>query len=176
MTKLNLAITALTAQHQDGRVEVGFCGACLGMPPILPWRNRTNHPPSILLRGRFKFTVLGRQHFNDVIHHLAAFFDMGHFAAPKHDGHLDFVLVSEETKGLFDFKVDVMLACLGTKPNFFGLRLMRLVFVSLLALFVFVLAEVHDPADGRAFIGCNLNQIETVISGSIDSIFGCNNS
>ncbi len=53
-----------------------------------------------LLGSRFQLSKL-QQFLNNIFHYAATFFDVSHFAATKNYGHLDFVLVLQETLGLF---------------------------------------------------------------------------
>ena len=138
--------------------------------------NRADHSPCILLRRCFKLAMFSGQHLYDVVHDFTAFFDVGHFASAEHHSYLHLVFMFQETQSLFDFEINIVLSGFRPKSDFFRLGLMRLVLISLLALFVFVFAKVHYAANRRAFVGCNLYQIESIISGLIDSIFGCDDS
>jgi len=97
---------------------------------------------------------------------------MSQFAAAKHhrDDHLVFVL--QKSFRLIHLEIDVVLACLGTQANFLDLGLMHVRAVEFLLLLVFELAEVHDPADGRLFVRCHLDQIETGLASARQCFFG----
>lgn len=116
------------------------------------------------------------QHRNDVVHDFTALFDVSHFPTTEHDGDLNFIFVFQKADRLFDFEIDIVLSGFGTDTDFFGLGLVRLVFVGFLALFVFVLSKVHNTADRWAFIGCDFNEIQSLVASLIKCVFGWNDS
>ena len=84
---------------------------------------------------------------------------MRHLTAAKQDGDLNFVLVLQESDRLFDLETDIVLTCLGSQTNLFGLRRVG-VLVRLLFLVVLVLAVIHDPANWWSFIRRDFNEVE----------------
>jgi hypothetical protein len=102
-----------------------------------------------------------------------AFLHVGQFAAAKDHRHGHFVLVFEKLASVIDFKVDVVLPDLRSDANFLGPAMMYMGFVLVLALFllVLVLAEIHDPADGRPLIGAYLDQVHALRTGGLERFF-----
>ena len=70
-----------------------------------------------------------------------------------------------------NFGSDIVFAGLRPKSNFFGFGLVGAL-PRLLAFFVLILTEVHDSADGRLFVGRNLNEIQTSVASTIESLVG----
>lgn len=95
-----------------------------------------------------------------IAHDTLPLVDMGQFATAEYhrDDHL--VLVLQESLGLIDLELDVVLASLGTKTDFFDLRVMDVGFVLFFLLLILKLAEVHDSADGRFLVRRDLDKIE----------------
>lgn len=122
----------------------------------------------MLSRGGFDFAV-----FLELLQHLghdfSSLLDVRHLAAAKHNGHLDFVLLLQKSDCAFDFELDVVFARLGTQPNFFRLDLVRVLSGPFL-LFVLVLSEIHDAANGRLFVGRDLDQIKPDVSRTLHGL------
>ena len=98
---------------------------------------------------------------DEVVQNFAAPFVVSVLAAFELDVDLHFVLVFQKRPSLLDLEVDVVLAGLGSQPNFLELRLVRLGVVGvLLLLLVLELSEVHDAADGRPLVGADFDQIQ----------------
>lgn len=95
-----------------------------------------------------------------IAHDTLPLVDMGQFATAEYhrDDHL--VLVLQESLGLIDLELDVVLASLGTETDFFDLRVMDVGFVLFFLLLILKLAEVHDSADGRFLVRRDLDKIE----------------
>ena len=83
----------------------------------------------------------------------------------------------QKANRLFDFKVNIVLPGLGPQTDFleFGLMLLAIL-LSPLALLVFVLTEIHDPANGWLGLGCNFYQIQSLIPSFGQSVLGGNDS
>jgi hypothetical protein len=79
--------------------------------------------------------------------------------------------VLQEALGLIHLELDVVLARFRPQPDLLDLRVMNVCFVLLLLLLVLELAEIHDPADGRLFVGCHLDQIEPRLTREIERLF-----
>jgi len=94
-----------------------------------------------------------------------------HLSPAKDHGNLDLVLVLEESDRLPNFRTDIVFTGFGSKSNFFGFGLVGTL-SRLLTLLVLVFAEIHDSADGGLFIGCNFNQVEPSIAGTVQSFVG----
>lgn len=118
--------------------------------------------------------MFGKQ-FDHFIHDFAPFFDVGVLATAKHDGDLNFVAMFEKTNRLFDLKFDIVLTGLWSQANLFGFDLVRFG-LFLFALFVLVLAVIHNSANGRSFIGGDFNEVEPIVSSALESVFGFNDS
>lgn len=102
------------------------------------------------------FSVFGQQ-LNDVVHHLAAFVDVGIFSTAEKYRDLNLVMVLQKANCLFDLKPDIVFACFRAHADLFELSLMRLV-LGLTFLFVVVkFTEIHDSANGRFRVACNFN-------------------
>src|SRR6187397_3104236 len=129
---------------------IGIPGGLLGPPAGLLWTHRADHAFSHLLRSLLYFSKC-RELSNNRFHVLAAFFDVGQFSAAEHQRDLHLVFLLQEPNRLLHLEIDVVLTCLWAQANFFDLGVMRML-VRFLLLFVFVLAVVHDPAYGRAFV------------------------
>jgi hypothetical protein len=131
------------------------------------------HPLTLLLRLLFEFSVF-RKSLDDVFHHLSTFVDVSHFATMEDYHDLDFVLVLQETDSLADFGINIVLTSFRAKSNFLGLGLMALP-ACLLASLIFVLAEIHDSANGWFFVWSDLDKIETGITSAIERFIGSDN-
>ena len=80
--------------------------------------DRAEHSSRLLRWTAFDFAVLFELR-DDVLHHFAALFDMCHLATSELNGDLHLVIVLEESDRLFDFKIDIVLARLGTHTDLF---------------------------------------------------------
>lgn len=120
--------------------------------------DRAHHATASSLGRGFELAELG-EFLDHTFHDLLAFFDMRHLATTKQHRDLDLVLVLQERYGLFDLKVDIVLASLGPQPDLFRFRRVT-VLVSLLLFLVLVLAIVHDFTDRRLRVRCHLDQIK----------------
>lgn len=140
----------------------------------LLWRDGGDHPFALLQRRLLQFGKLS-QFLQDVFHNPPAFVDVSHFTTAENNGNLYFVFVFEETDRLTNFGSDIVLAGLWPKSNFFCFGLVGAL-PRLLTFFVLVLAEIHDSADGRLFVGRNLNEIQTSVASAIESLVGRNNT
>ena len=92
---------------------------------------------------------------------------MRHFAAPEHDGDLDLVALFEEAQNVLLLGRVVAHIDLRAELHFLGLDL-ALVLARLLGfdcLIVLVLTVIHDAADGRISVRCDLDQVETLFLG-----------
>lgn len=138
--------------------------------------HRGDHASTVLLRGGFNFSEFGK--FGDHgFHDFPSFFDVSHLTTAEEDRNLDLVFVLQEPAGLSNFGVDVVLTRLGTKANFLGPSLVRVgAVVFLLVLFVLVLAEVHDSANRRLFVGSHLNKIKASLASSTQGVVGRNDA
>ena len=92
---------------------------------------------------------------------------VGHLATAEHDGDLDLVALTEETKHVTLLGLVVARIDLGAELHLLDLDL-GLVLARLLGLdrlLVLVLAVIHDAANGRIGVGSDLYQIETLVFG-----------
>jgi len=120
--------------------------------------------------------MLGAKSLDDPFHDLHTFFDMGHLAAAKKNGHLHFVFVIQETNCFFDFKVDVVFARFWSQANFFQFRLMSFVLAGAFAFFVSEFAVIHDAANRRSGIRRDFYQIKSQFLRLCQSVFRFQNS
>lgn len=133
------------------------------------WRERAGESAAGLLGRGFHFADVFEL-LDNQLHDPLAFFDVGHLTAAEDDRHDDFVFVKKESSSLGNLEFDVVIARLGTDSDFLDLRVMNVGFVMLLFLLVFELAEVHDPADRRLFVGRHLDKIEAGVSREREGI------
>ena len=150
--------------HSVKWIEVGELFRC----------NRGDHSLALLQRRLFQFGELSKL-LQDVFHNASSLIDVSHFTAAENHGNLDFIFVLEEADCLSDFGADIVLAGFGAESNFFGFGLVGTL-PGLFAFFVFVLAEVHDAANGWLFVGCNLDQIQTGITSAVERLVGGDDS
>ena len=137
---------------------------------VLLGRKRADQSTAHLLRRGVDFPH-GVELFDDRLHDPLSFINVGEFASPEHDRHDDLVFVLQEALCLIDLEIDVVLARLGTESNFLDFRLMDVRAVEFLLLLILELAEVHDPADGRLFVRCHLDEIEASLAGAVQRLF-----
>ena len=133
-----------------------------------------DHPLALLQRRLLQFGELS-QFLQYVFHNTSTFVDVSHFTPAENHRDLNFIFVLEEADRLSDFRPDVVLAGFRAESNLFGFGLVGTL-TGLFAFFVFVLAEVHDAADGRLFVGCNLDQIQTGITSAVQRLVGGDDS
>src|SRR5207249_9155767 len=91
----------------------------------------------------------------------------GHLAAPEHDRQLDLRPFLEEALHMLHLGVVVVRVDLRAELHLFDDDVRRSFsrFLAPLVLLVLVLAEVHDLADRRFGVGCDLDEVETGLSG-----------
>ena len=111
----------------------------------------------------------------NVFHDASSLVNVSHFTTSEDHGDLNFIFVLEEANRLSDFRIDIVLASLGAKSNFFCFGLVGTL-PRLFAFFVFVFAEVHDAANRWLFVGCNLDQIQTRITSAVERLIGSDDS
>ena len=141
----------------------------------LSWRvlfggERTDEPAAHLLRWSVHLPH-GVKLFEDHSHHPLSFVDVCQLAASEHDRHDDFVLVLQKTFCLIHLKINVVLACLGSQPNFLDFRLVDVCAMEFFLLLVLELAEVHDPTDRRLLVRGHLDQVEASLASAIQRLF-----
>lgn len=122
-------------------------------------------------RLAFDLAVFG-QHFDDLIHHAAAFVDVRVLPAPERDSDLHLVVVLQKANRLLDLEFDIMFACFRPQADFLELRMMLLALGLPFGLLIFKFAEVHDPADGRLGFRRNLDQIQASFTGLLQCLLG----
>ena len=90
---------------------------------------------------------------------------MRHLAAAEKDRRLHLVAVSEEALDVLLLELIVVLVDLGPELDFFDVDdlLVLLRFARPLLFLVLILAEIHDPADGRHGGGRNLHQVQPLL-------------
>jgi hypothetical protein len=142
---------------------------------LLPGRvlfggERADKPTAHLLRRGVHLSH-GVELFKDHAHDPLSFVDVCQLAASEHDRHDDFVLVLQKTFCLIHLEIDVVLACLGPKPNFLDFRLMDVCPMEFFLLLVLELAEVHDPTDGRFLVRSHLDQVEAGLTSATQRLF-----
>ncbi len=115
--------------------------------------------------------MFGKQ-FDDVFHHLAAFFDMSHLPSAEQDGYLHFVVVLEKANRLLHLKLDIVLARLGSNANLLKLGLVLLTFGCPLTFVVLELSKVHNSANRRFGFGRDFDEIKPVFARFI-KCFSC---
>jgi hypothetical protein len=132
---------------------------------------RAHQPPPHLLRRRLDFADRV-EHLEDVSHDSLPLVDVRQFTAAKHHRHDDLVLVLQKPFRLVDLEFDVVLTRLRTETNLLDLRVVNVSLVLFLLLLIFELAEIHDSADGRLFVGSHLHQIQTGFPGEAERLLG----
>ncbi len=97
---------------------------------------------------------------------------MGHFPAPKAQGHFDLIALADELVHGAHFDLIIMFLDAGADFDFLdhddALLFARLA-LFLLRL-VLVLAVVHDLGDRRTGIGRNLDKVEARINSALNSV------
>lgn len=107
--------------------------------------------------------------FDDAIHHLATFIDMGVFSTAKQNGDLNLIVVFQKSNGLFDFEGNVVFARLGSDSDLLQPCLVRLV-LGLFFLFVVVeFSKVDDLANRRFGIRSNFDEIQPGVTSFVQS-------
>jgi len=96
-----------------------------------------------------------------------------HLPWPEPDGDAHVLSLVQEAAGVADLEVQIMVVGLGPE-----LQLLHVVRVLLLAgflrrllLLVLVLAEVHDPDDGRAGAGRDLDEVQPHVGSLLSGLF-----
>ena len=126
--------------------------------------------PSI--RGGCSTVPCGTELLGELIEQSLAQVRVGHLAAAEEDGELDLVPGVEELRGLSSLGLQVVVVDLRPDADFFQLDdvLMLAGLALLAALFVAVLAVVHEPADRRHGIWRNLDQVEPALARHLERI------
>ena len=125
--------------------------------------------PSI--EGGFSTFAMSSREVDDLLNHLPTAVHMGHFAPLEHHRDLDFVAIGEKTARLLDLEIDVVLAGFRAQANLFHLHVVCLGAFGLLSLlFIFELAEIHNPANWRPLIGSDLDQIQPGLPGRLQRV------
>ena len=141
----------------------------MGQLLLRPFRGeqRRHHFP--FHRGCFFDLATILELLEHVGHDALAFFDVLHFSATELNFQEHLVVVSEKVPGLIDTGVNVVLARFRANPQF-----LELLLVSFLCLFfglgVFEFAVVHNFAYGRAFLGRDLDEIQSSFSGHFQGL------
>jgi hypothetical protein len=109
--------------------------------------------------------------FDEALENLAAESGASHLAPAEENGRLYFIAFIEKTQDVILFGLVIVVVHIDAELDlFYGDRL--LMFLSF-ALFLFLLVEilpvVHDAAHGRLRGGRNLNQIQILFAGLLDS-------
>ncbi len=136
----------------------------------LLWRDHADHSSPVLLWLGFNLAN-GAERFDDHLHHLLAFLDVGHLATTEQHADLDFVFVLEEFLGLTNLGTNVLFASLGAKTNFFRLGV-RLPGVLFLVLVVLVFAVIHDSANRRTLVRGNFDEIQSGVASTLKGVVG----
>src|SRR5260370_21263328 len=140
---------------------------------------RRQHGGHALAFHAWGFFHLGQVHqlFQDAGHDAPAFFNVLQLAALEDHVDQDLVLVLQEFSGLVDLGLDVMVAGLGSHPDFLEFLVVRF---GLVFLFLFLqeleLTEIHDLAHGRPLVGGYLDKIELGFPGHVQVLRGLNHS
>lgn len=106
----------------------------------------------------------------DLIHDSPTLVNVGQLTASEEHIDLDLVFSLKELPGALDPDADVCLTGLRSDADFLELNLVRLLPGGPLLLFVLELAVVHDPADGRALVGGNLNEVKPLLSSQLHGL------
>src|SRR2546427_194711 len=101
-----------------------------------------------------------------LLQHLPAELGVGHLAALEAHRHLRLVALVEEAAHVLHLEVEVVPLRLGAHLHFLDLdrRLLLARFLEAPGLRVLVLAEVHDPADGRLGLRRHFDQVELALA------------
>ena len=116
------------------------------------------------------------QFLSEPLDEFEAFVDVGVFAAAEDDREDDLVFFRQELLGPIDLGHEVVVANLGAQPELLVLAVMRVAFVLPLLLLVLELAVVHDPANGRFFLGRNFDKVQAGFAGTRERLDGFQNA
>ncbi len=138
-------------------------------------RDGADNAPSLMDRRGLHLAKF-KQFRDHAFHDTVALLDVRDFSATEDNRDLHLILILQKLLGLFDLKINIVLARLGTQTNLFGLRLVRMSPVQFLAALVLKLSVVHDSADGGLFLGRHLHQIESIFAGYSQCLLGRNDA
>ena len=127
--------------------------------------------PASLLHGRCLDLAVFFQTRDDVLDHLASFFDMDDLTSSEHNGDLNFVFAFQEALGLLHLEFDIVLASLRTKSNLFCFCVVRFSRVLFLALLILEFAVVHNSANGWFLVRSNFDEIQPAVASSRECVF-----
>src|SRR5262249_43058138 len=105
----------------------------------------------------------------DFVHDPTAFIDVGKLSATEKHVYQNFVFLLKEFLGPLDLYFDIVLAGLGSDPDFLDVNLVLLLLAEFLLLGIFEFAIVDDLAHGRTLVGSDLNQVEASLARSLES-------
>jgi hypothetical protein len=105
--------------------------------------------------------------FDQTLDQLEALIDVGILAAAENDREDHLVFGLQEFLGAIDLGHQVVLADFGAQTELFVLAVMRVPFVLPFFLLVLELAKVHDAANGRLLLRCDLDQVEAGVARAL---------
>jgi len=96
-----------------------------------------------------------------------------HLPASETNGNLDLVSTLQELLGLIEADVEIVDADANAELQFFCFHSMLILtgFLLALGLFKSILAVVHDAANGRGSLRCDLHEVQTLVQGDLLCVF-----
>jgi len=158
-------------------------GSARGTEPLIPPRLSSlggcdDHGHLLALHARRTLDLHRLSEFSDdAIEDLGGAFSMESFAPPKEHGELNLVPFVEEHLGAVQLDLAIVGVGFGPNPDFLqanGMRGRR----RLLPLFpvVFVLAVIHDPADGGALHRRYLDEVKPRLARNVEGFISRDNA
>lgn len=139
-------------------------------------RREDHHdPPALHLRVLLQLGDIF-QLLRESLDEFEAFVDVGVFAAAEDDAEDHLILVGQELFRAVDLGHEVVVADLGADAEFFVLAVVRVAFVLPLLLLVLEFAVIHDPANGRLFLGRDFDEVEADFLGALEGVDGFENA
>jgi hypothetical protein len=142
---------------------------------LLGWRHVQRHGAPFHAGSLFYCSVFLEQN-RELIEQIAAKLRVSDGSASEQDRQFHLVAPIEEPRGLSPLGLKISLANLGLDANFLELRymLMTLGITFFPRLFVTEFPVVHESAHWRRSIGCNLYEVEPLLSRHLERIPGWN--
>ena len=138
------------------------------------FRRQNHHNPSTVHGGRLFHLGNFFKGADQAFDKLEAFVDMSILAASENDRTDHLIAGFEEFTGFVDLGQKIVLADLGSEPDFLVLAVVRMAFVLALFLLVFEFAVIHDAANRWLLGGSHFYQIEACFAGLFQGFVSTN--